>query len=158
MHLKNKNYKKENKPILQIYILKTVKPLKIVGISVRHCLDISLCAVTSTGRTRAWVSKSVAVQRFTLISCREFGMIWLGECGTVEACRAPYSASSSCGDVHCSGALWEGIGSVGFFSQAVSRAPHNNYRCHRDRGQSSTLSMGKSHLFSTTLHGPVRLQ
>lgn len=39
------------------YILKTVKPPKFVGVLVRHCLDISLCAVTSIWRTKAWVCK-----------------------------------------------------------------------------------------------------
>lgn len=135
MHLKNKCYKKENKPILQTYILKTVKPLKFVGILVRHCLDISLCAVTSTGRTRAWVCKTCSS---TKVQFDQLQRIWgdlLGECGTVEACRAPLSLSFLllwwCPLLKCSlGGNWL----LGLLSQAAPRAPHANYRCHKGQG------------------------
>lgn len=59
--------------MLQMYILKTVKPLKFVGISVRQCLDISLCAVTSIGRIRAWVCNICSSSK---VQFDQFQRIW----------------------------------------------------------------------------------
>lgn len=48
-------------------------------------------------------------------------------------------------------ALWEGIGSVGLFSQAAPGAPHDYYRCHRGQGSRVPLSVWAKVISSTQL-------
>lgn len=103
-----------------MYILKTVKPLKFVGISARHCLAITLCAVTSVGRIRAWVCKICSSSE---VQFNQLQRIWddLAQCGNLQSSSSlSFFLLWSCPLLRCSlGGNW------------LCGASHAHHRCHR---------------------------